>query len=132
MKDKTRRLFDSDSDGFSLVMVSKRLKSTARMMLFVVVNDQTIGVGLSYKFRGNAVQTPSDAFSFHRETADSEWAVFEMENAVATSGIGRFELHGPSVSIVLQEELQSVYFTMRSFQLSGDVTRIQIHALDSA
>ena len=132
MKDKTRRLFDSDSDGFSLVMVAKRLKKVPRMMLFVDTDEQTIGVGLSYNFGGNAVQTPSDAFSFHRETADAEWAVFEMGKAVATSGIGRFEFHAPKSSFILQEELQLVYFTFGKLKLSADVTRIQIHALDSA
>jgi hypothetical protein len=132
MQDKTKRLFDSDSDGFSLVMVGRRLNKVPKMLLVVTTDERTIGFGLSYKFGASFVQTPSQAFSFHRETEDAEWAVLELGKAVATSGRGRFEVHAPKSSLVLQEELQSVYFTMRSFQLSADVNRIQIHALDSA
>jgi hypothetical protein len=101
-------------------------------LLGVTTDERTIGVGLSYRFGASFVQTPSRSFSFHRATEDAEWTVLELGKTVATSGRGRFELHGPSCSMILQEELQSVYFTMRSFQLSADVNRIQIHALDSA
>ena len=132
MKDKTKRLYDSDSDGFSLVMIGQRLKKVPKMLMLVDTNERTIGVGLSYKFGGSFVQTPSEAFSFHRETEDAEWAAQELGKTVATSGLGRFEVHAPKSSLILQEELQSVYFTFRKLKFNADVTRIQIHALDSA
>ena len=132
MNDKTKRLYDSDSDGFSLVMIGQRLKKVPRMLMLVETDKQTIGVGLSYKFGGSFVQTPSEAFSFYRETEEAEWAVQELGKAVATSGRGRFEVHAPKSSLVLQDELQGVYFTFRKLKLDADVTRIQVHALDSA
>jgi hypothetical protein len=131
-KNKTSRLFDSDSDGYSLLTIAQRLKGVPKMLLLVETDEHTVGIGISYNFDGGTVQTPSQSFSFHRETDDADWTVVELGKTVATSGIGRFEVHGRSCSMILQEELQSVYFTMRSFQLSADVNRIQIHALDSA
>lgn len=131
-KNKTSRRFDSETDGYSLLTIAQRLKGVPKMLLLVETDEHTIGVGISYNFDGGMVQTPSNAFSFHRETEDADWTVVELGKTVATRGIGRFELHGPSCSMILQEELQSIYFTMRSFQLSADVNRIQIHALDSA
>lgn len=131
-------LFSTDLHGFSMVTIASKLSGIDNICWCVHCEQNDIVLYMdNYKFKQKMVQHPSFAYTavipINGGTCDesviSHLALNRVFDPVASSTVGRFEIHGRSIVFVLSDELQSIYFSHPLVKIEGDILSIDIYRI---
>ena len=124
-------LFDTELHGFSLVTIKSKLpfrSGTGPIVWIIRTADSHIGL-LFQSYVHVPLQTVEKIWQF--DIVDNEvHSVLLLHKTVISLNVGRFELHSLNCSLILQDELQRIYFSKPpSISVDSDVRYIKIYPI---
>jgi|TARA_B110000914_G_scaffold148522_1_gene130205 hypothetical protein len=130
-----KRIFSTETMGFSLVTISIKTRPFTMTLWIIYTDHEQFGFAIpTYQFGQQTAQHPSFCYSFFRNNDDGFGSTLFMPqlNPSVSSGPGRFEVHAGTFYILLQDELQSAFYSdqLGHANKSMEINQIEIYCME--